>query len=163
MKKHFILFVILASMCAVGFSEEMDGSGAGEASTGSHDVSNLNINFLEHSPGLINFTSYQNQLGEPLSYKEVNAMLLSVPENEQLMRRHRIWRGTAWTFTGMLLACVVADTVYTCVDGLPQENAVIATASVTGFCSFFCALFSGYISTTQYLRAVDNYNKQFIK
>ncbi|MBD5407867.1 MAG: hypothetical protein HDR54_00465 [Treponema sp.] len=167
MKNYFIVFAILVSICALGFSEEVNGNGSGEKGEESPDVSTLNINFLEHTlehtPKLINFTSYQNQLGEPLSYKEVNAMLLSVPENKQLMRRHRIWRGTAWTFASILLACVVADTVYTCVDGLPQENAVIATASATGLCSLSCALFSGYISTTQYLRAVDNYNKQFIK
>ena len=160
MKNYFIVFAILVSICALGFSEEIDANGSGEKGEESPDVSALNVNFLEHTPKLINFTSYQNQLGEPLSYKEVNAMLLSVPENEQLTRRHRIWRGTAWTFASILLACVVADTVYTCVDGLPQENAVIATASATGLCSLFCALFSGYISTTQYLKAVDNYNKQ---
>ena len=160
MKKHLILFMIFALMCMAGFSEEMNGNGSGEKGEESLDVSTLNINFLEHTPGLINFISYQNQLGEPFSYKEVNTMLLSVPENEQLMRRHRIWRGTAWTFASILLACVVADIVYTCVDGLPQESAVIATASATGLCSLFCALFSGYISTTQYLKAVDNYNKQ---
>ncbi|MDE7291964.1 MAG: hypothetical protein K2N58_07955 [Treponemataceae bacterium] len=161
MKKYFILFVILASMCAAGFSEEMDGNSAGERGAESHDVLNLNVNFLEHTPGLINFMSYQNQFGEPFSYKEVNAMLISVPENEQLMRRHRFWRGATWTFAGILLACIAADTVYTCVDGLPQENAVMTAASVTGACSFLCALLSGYVSTTQYLKAVDNYNKQF--
>ena len=50
------------------------------------DFSVLDIDFLEHTPGLINFISYQNQRGEPFSYKEVNAMLLSVPDNKQLLR-----------------------------------------------------------------------------
>lgn len=80
MKKHFILFVILASICMVGFSEEMNGNDSGEKGEESLDVSVLNISFLEHTPKLFNFASYQNQLGEPLSYKEVNAMLLSVPK-----------------------------------------------------------------------------------
>lgn len=163
MKKHFILFVILASMCAVGFSEEMNGNDSGEKGEESLDVSTLNISFLEHTPKLFNFASYQNQLCEPLSYKEVNAMLLSVPENEQLMRRHRIWRGTAWTFTGMLLACLATDMVYVCVDGLPHESAVLTASLFTGLYSCLFAVLSSQISTTQYLRAVDNYNKQFIK
>ncbi len=167
MKKHLILFMIFALMCMAGFSEEMNGNGSGEKGEESPDVSTLNINFLEHTlehtPKLINFTSYQNQLGEPLSYKEVNAMLLSVPENEQLTRRHRIWRGTAWTFASILLACVVADTVYTCVDGLPHESAVLTASLYTGLYSFSFYMLSSHFSTTQYLRAVDNYNKQFIK
>lgn len=90
-------------------------------------------------------------------------MLLSVPDNGQLMRCHRIWRGTAWTFAGILLACVATDVVYMCADGLPQKVAVMTAASATGVCSFLCALLSGYISTSQYLKAVDNYNESLLR
>lgn len=163
MKRNFIFFVILASVCAAGFAGEHDGSGSGEKSEELHEFSVLDINFLEHTPGLINFTAYQNPQGESFSYKEVNSMLLTVPDNEQLMRRHRIWRGAAWTFAGILLACATTDVVYTCADGLPQETAIMTAASVTGVCSLLCALFSGYISTSQYLKAVDNYNKNLLR
>ncbi|MDE5899663.1 MAG: hypothetical protein K2H09_10455 [Treponemataceae bacterium] len=97
------------------------------------------------------------------SAKEANAMLLSVPDNGQLMRRYRIWRGTAWTFAGILLACVATDVVYMCGDGLPQEAAVMTAASATGVCSLLCALLSGCISTSQYLKAVDNYNESLLR
>lgn len=163
MKKHLILFMIFSLMCAAGFSEEMNGNDSDEKGEESLDVSTLNINFLEHTPKNWNFTSYQNQLGESLSYKEVNALLLSVPENKQLIRRHRIWNGTAWTFVGILLASIVTDVVYTCVDGLPHESAVLTASLYTGLYSLSFCMLSRHFSTTQYLRAVDNYNKQFIK
>lgn len=163
MKRHFVLFVILVSVCAAGFSGERDGNSSGEKSTEPHEFSVLDINFLEHVPGLLNFTSYQNQQGEALSYKEVNAMLLSVPDNEQFMRRHHFWRGTALTFAGILLASVATDVAYTLGDDLPQETAVMTAASAAGAGSIFCALLSGYISTSHYLKAVDNYNEQLLR
>ena len=69
-----------------GFSEGQDGNASDEDCMKPQDFSVLDIDFLEHTPGLINFISYQNQRGEPFSYKEVNAMLLSVPDNKQLLR-----------------------------------------------------------------------------
>ncbi len=155
-----MLCSLLVFLCAAGFSESDANADAGERPLPEEPV--LALSFLVHEPGVFNFTKYQTLDGTPLSYKETNALLDSVPENKKPMKRHRLLRGSSFVFAGMLAACIATDAVYVGVDDLPHKDAVVTLASSLGLCSAFASILTGDASTAQYLLAVDNYNTSLL-
>lgn len=146
MKRIGMIYALLLLVCALGFSE---GDSAIDVSA---EDSVLSLKFLVDEHGFLKFTKYQNFA---VSYKERNAMLDSVPQDAQAMKKRRSWRASSLVFAGILAACVATDAVYLCEDGLPHKEAIFNTASAMGLCPGFAKILAGETSTAHYLIATD--------
>lgn len=162
MKRRFIVLALFVFVCASGFCQAQDDDSFGGDTAKLAEFSVRDIKFLEHAPKFINLLEYQTPQGERIPYKEVNALLLSLPENKPLMRRHRVWRVVTNVCVGVLLASIATEVTCTFVDDMPHKTAVETASLVAGSCGFFGSLLSGYVSVTPYLKAVDNYNKNLV-
>ena len=81
MKRRFIVLALFVFVCASGVCQAQDDDSFGGDTTKPTEFSVRDIKFLEHAPKCINLLEYQTPQGERIPYKEVNALLLSLPEN----------------------------------------------------------------------------------
>ena len=123
----------------------------------------LDENLLVHSPCFLNITQYENPSGKKFSNKEVNFMLDEVPENKAIMKSYRFWLGMTYTLAGLCAAGLTTGVVYSFNENAPYANEIYASSMYTAICACAGALLTSSISSSKYLKAVDNYNLSILK
>lgn len=126
------------------------------------DFSVINSDFLVHTPLLFNYIQYENLEGKRISYKNVNLKLQSVPENQVLLKEHKIWKGITYALLGICTAGSIAITVVGDQKG-PAYETISEVSFVASTISLSCALLTSGFSASKYLKAVDNYNASLLR
>lgn len=156
MKRHFAAFTLFTFVCAAGFCHAQDGGERANVAA----VSVRDIDFVEPSLRLADFVVGQAMQGVRISREEANARS-SAAENKPTAKRHRFWRVLAESCME-LFGGVATDVVITAMDDMPQETtALVAESMASGF-DFLGDLVSGSGTEAQFLKAVDNYNKNLV-
>ena len=102
---------------------------------------------------------YELADGQELSNKQLNQLLLEVPQNEAIVRNSRIMDGVKWTMVGLLLASYITNATYQIGGGdFPHTDAVLTATYWTGFVTVFGSILTGNMTTSLRQKAVDNYN-----
>ena len=116
----------------------------------------LDENLLVHSPCFLNIAQYENPSGKKFSYKEVLA-------NNAIMKSYRFWLGMTYTLAGLCAAGLTTGVVYSFNENAPYANEIYASSMYTAICACAGALLTSSISSSKYLKAVDNYNLSILK
>lgn len=138
----FLLYAVISSPC---FTQEYSANRA--------EVPPL----LLHTEGFFAKTSYQRLDGTPVEYKNVLALIASVPGNESLVQSERAWSIAAYITAGLFAASFVTASVYTRWE-LPASDVILPVSFYTGAASFLVTILTGQIAQIKLQCAVDRYN-----
>ena len=156
MKRRFAAFALFTFVCAAGFCHAQDGGERANVAA----VSVRDIDFVEPSLRLADFVVGQAMQGVRISCEETNAQY-SASENKPTTKRQGIWRVLAESCME-LFGGVATDVVITAMDDMPQETTALVADSVASGFDFLGDLVSGDSTEAQFLKAVDNYNKNLV-
>jgi hypothetical protein len=141
---YFLLYAVISFPC---FTQEYNRE------TNEFEVPPL----LLHTEGFFAKTYYQRQDGTPVEYKNVMALIKSIPENESLVQSERAWRIATYITAGLFAASFVTASVYTIWE-LPESDVILPVSLYTGASSFLVNVLTGKIAQIKLQCAVDRYN-----
>lgn len=107
---------------------------------------------------VFSFYDYQSFDGIPLKFKEVKALLNTVPENQALMSKRIGVVIANWTFAALGFASGMAAGTYYFIPDLPHAKTMLGAALITAGLSFFGEIITYQWNEDLFQRAVDNYN-----
>lgn len=156
MKRRFAAFALFTFVCAAGFCHAQDGGERANVAA----VSVRDIDFVEPSLRLAGFVVGQTMQGVRISREKASARS-ATSENKPTAKRHRFWRVLAESCME-LFGGVATDVVSTAMDDMPQETTALVAESVASGFDFLGDLVSGDSTEAQFLKAVDNCNKNLV-
>ena len=107
---------------------------------------------------VFSFYDYQSFDGTPLKFKEVKALLNTVPENQALMSKRTGIVIANWTFAAIAFTSLMAAEVYYFNPDLPHAEIIFPAALFTSLGAFVGEVIMGLWGVDLTQRAIDNYN-----
>lgn len=157
--KKCVLFVIIITVGLFSVFAQNDGNSENIKNEENEiSFSILNEKYLVNVSDFFSNASYQNPNGEKFKHSQVNKMLLTVPENETVIKKYNTWTVVTYVLLGVACAGIATDVIYTFNDDLPYRETVIPVSSYGTFFSVLGALFTSKVAGSTYKIAVDNYN-----
>ena len=162
MKKVLLISLLVSVFVLQTYADDSILENVENKSSSKSDFSVISSDFLVHTPLLLNYIQYENLEGKRISYKNVNLKLQSVPENQVLLKEHKIWKGITYALLGICTAGSIAITVVGDQKG-PVYEAISEASFIASTISLSSALLTSGVSASKYLKAVDNYNVSLLQ